>query len=67
LFFLSAGPTYHDVAPDDGPEDYEVFLDVDVLYSYLNGRFRLLGEYIAATDEIELERFQLGWQAGGPC
>lgn len=32
---------------------------VDVLYSYLNGRFRLLGEY-----ELELERFQLGWQGG---
>lgn len=44
LFFLSAGPTYHDVTPDDGPEDYEFFLDADVLYSYLNGRFRLLGE-----------------------
>jgi len=44
LFFLSGGPTYHDVATDDGPEDYEVFLDVDVIYSYLNGRFRLLGK-----------------------
>jgi hypothetical protein len=64
LFFLSAGPTYHDVTPDDGPEDYEFFLDADVLYSYLNGRFRLLGEYTASTDETELERFQLGWQGG---
>jgi len=44
LFFLSAGPSYHDVSPDDGPENYELFLDADVLYSYLNGRFRLLGE-----------------------
>jgi len=64
LFFLNAGPTYHDVTPDDGPEDYEFFFDVDVLYSYLNGDFRLLGEYIASTDEMELERFQLGWQTG---
>ena len=64
LLFLSAGPSYHDVSPDDGPEDYELFLDADVLYSYLNGRFRLLGEYIASTDELELERFQLGWQSG---
>ena len=64
LFFLSAGPTYHDVAPDEGPEDYEFVLDADVLYSYLNGRFRLLGEYIASTEEMELERFKLGWQAG---
>ncbi|MGB5536216.1 MAG: hypothetical protein WBN08_09955 [Thiogranum sp.] len=64
LFFLSAGPTYHEVEPDEGPEDYEFALDADILYSYLNGRFRLLGEYVASTDEIELERFQLGWQAG---
>jgi len=64
LFFLSAGPTYHEVAPDEGPEDYEFVLDADVLYSYLNGRFRLLGEYILSTEEIELERFKLGWQAG---
>jgi len=64
LLFLSAGPSYHDVAPDDGPEDYELFFDADVLYSYLNGRFRLLGEYVASTDEVELERFQLGWQSG---
>ena len=59
LFFLSAGPSYHDVAPDDGPEDYELFLDADVLYSYLNGRFRLLGEYAASSDELELEPFDL--------
>jgi len=64
LFFLSAGPTYHDVAPDDGPEDYEFFFDVDILYSYVNDRFRLLGEYIASTHELELERLQLGWQGG---
>jgi len=64
LLFLSAGPSYHDVTPDDGPEDYEVALDADILYTYLNGRFRLLGEYIAAIDEAELERFQLGWQTG---
>jgi len=64
LLFLSAGPTYHQVAPDDGPEDYEFDLDADILYTYLNGRFRLLGEYLAATDEVELERFQLGWQTG---
>ncbi|MEA2080090.1 MAG: hypothetical protein U9P00_09575 [Pseudomonadota bacterium] len=64
LFFLSAGPSYHDVTPDDGPEDYEFDVDADILYSYLNGRFRLLGEYLAATEETELERFQLGWEAG---
>jgi hypothetical protein len=64
LFFLSAGPSYHDVTPDDGPEDYEFAVDADILYSYLNGRFRLLGEYIASSDETELERFQLGWQTG---
>ena len=64
LFFVSAGPSYHHVSPDDGPEGYELFVDVDVLYSYLNGPFRVLGEYIAATDELELERLQLGWQSG---
>ena len=64
LFFVSGGPSYHHVSPDDGPEGYEIILDVDVLYSYLNGPFRVLGEFIAATDEIELERLQLGWQGG---
>lgn len=62
LFFLSAGPTYHDTTPDDGLERYEFFLDADVLFGYVNDRFRLLGEYIASTHETELERFQLGWQ-----
>ncbi|MGD2160125.1 MAG: hypothetical protein PVG94_03005, partial [Gammaproteobacteria bacterium] len=39
-------------------------VEADVLYSYINGRFRLLGEYILSTEESELERLQLGWQIG---
>jgi hypothetical protein len=64
LFFLNAGPSYHHVTPDDGAEGYEISADADVLYTYLNGPFRLLGEFVASTDEIDLERFKLGWQSG---
>jgi len=64
LLFPSAGPTYHDYTPDDGLQRYEFFLDADILYSYVDGRFRVLGEYLVSTDETELERLQLGWETG---
>jgi len=62
LLFLSAGPAYNVVFPREGFDDKEFFADADILYSYLNGRFRLLAEYIISTEESELERFQLGMQ-----
>ena len=63
LLFLSGGPTYNEVTPDSGPDGLDFVADADVLYSYQNGRFKLLGEYVLSTDESELERLKLGWQA----
>jgi len=63
LLFLSGGPTYNEVTPDSGPDGSDFAADADVVYSYTNNRFRFLGEYILSTDESELERFKLGWQA----
>jgi len=64
LLFLSGGPTYHMVTPYEGLEEGDIDANADVLYTYLNGRFRLLGEYNQSIHESELERLQLGWQGG---
>jgi len=63
LLFLSGGPTYNEVTPESGPDGSDFAADADVVYSYLNGRFKFLGEYLLSTHENELERFKLGWQA----
>ncbi len=36
---------------------------VDVLYAYNWKDFRFLSEYVLSSEESEIERFQLGWQA----
>ena len=63
LFFLSAGAIHNHITPEDGVEDNDYILTADVIYSYLKGDYRFLAEYILSTEESELERFQLGWQA----
>jgi hypothetical protein len=63
LFFLSGGPIYHHISAEDGLQENNFILGVNVIYSYLKDDFRFLGEYILSTEESELERFQLGWQA----
>jgi len=63
LFFLSAGPAYHPVTSEDGIQENDFILKADILYGYQKGDFRFLAEYILSTEESELERFQLGWQA----
>jgi len=35
----------------------------DFIYSYTNNRVRLLGEYLYSSEESELERFLVGWEA----
>jgi hypothetical protein len=35
---------------------------VDVLYTYSRGKVRLLAEGAAATDDAEIDRFQVGWE-----
>jgi hypothetical protein len=64
LLFLSAGPTYNEVTPEQGPDGTDFAAAADVVYSYTHDRFRFLGEYVATTDESELERFKFGWQTG---
>ena len=63
MLFLSGGPVYHQISSDDGIQDNNFFLDADIMYSYVNGDFRFLAEYVLSTEESELERFMLGWQA----
>ena len=63
MLFLSGGPVYHQLTSDDGIQDNDLFVDADIMYSYLNGDFRFLAEYVLSTEESELERFMLGWQA----
>ena len=63
MFFLSGGPTYHQITSEDGIQENDFFLDADIMYSYVNGDFRFLAEYVLSTEESELERFMLGWQA----
>lgn len=63
LFFLSGGPTYHQVTSEDGIQENDFILGADIIYSYLKRDFRFLAEYILSTEESELERLQLGWQA----
>lgn len=64
LFFLSGGPTYHQITSEDGIQENDIILTADVLYGYQKGNFRFLAEYILSTEESELERFQLGLQIG---
>jgi hypothetical protein len=35
---------------------------VDLLYTYSRGKLRLLTEAAAATDDAEIDRFQVGWE-----
>jgi hypothetical protein len=62
LLFLSGGPAYNEVSPESGPDGTEFVADADIVYSYTNGRFKILGEYLLSTDESELERLKLGWR-----
>ena len=62
LFFLSGGPTYHQVTSEDGVQENDFLFTADILYSYLKGDFRFLAEYVLSTHESELERLQFGWQ-----
>ncbi|MGH8134710.1 MAG: hypothetical protein ACRER4_00045 [Steroidobacteraceae bacterium] len=41
----------------------ELDLSVDVLGSWGAGRIRVLGELLLSTEEQDLERFQVGWEA----
>ncbi len=59
---MIAGPKYHEVTSESRAEEWEFVIDADLVFSHLNGRFRLLGDLITSTEEIELERIQFGMQ-----
>ncbi|MCJ7558379.1 MAG: hypothetical protein MUP90_15910 [Gammaproteobacteria bacterium] len=59
IFFGSAEANRTD--PDQLPASNDALASADILYSLTRNRFRLLGELIVATEETELERFQVGW------
>lgn len=59
LFFGSAEANRID--PEQLPASNDALASADILYSLTRNRFRLLGELIVSTEEIELERFQVGW------
>jgi len=63
LFFLSVEKFQN--LDDSIPtiDNSYVLPSADVLYAYNNARFRMLGEYVASSEETELERLQFGWQA----
>lgn len=49
-----------DVAPQ---KDFD-YVSADVLYSHSTGHFRMLAETFIATNELEVERAQFGWEFG---
>ncbi|RDH85733.1 MAG: hypothetical protein DIZ80_02050 [endosymbiont of Galathealinum brachiosum] len=62
LFFLNAGPVYHQITSEDGIEENDFTFGAGILYSYLETDLRFLAEYFISTEESELERLQMGWQ-----
>ena len=63
LLFFSIEPAFNNITNETSfkREDYSV--DADIIYSYLNGRFHFLSEFIVSTEETDLERFQIGLMA----
>jgi hypothetical protein len=49
--------------PDLMPASSDETVTADILYSFTQSRFRLLGELLVSTEEVELERGQVGWLA----
>ncbi len=64
LFFLSAEVFENTSVDVSGIESSDFIPTADFLYSYSGDRMRILGEYVWSSTENELERLQVGWQAG---
>jgi hypothetical protein len=61
LFFGSANALVLD-SDDLAYDGSELDLGVDVLGSWGAGRFRIFGELLVSTEEVDLERLQIGWE-----
>ncbi|MEZ5500637.1 MAG: hypothetical protein R3E77_14590 [Steroidobacteraceae bacterium] len=62
LFFPSIELRDNGAAGEAGFETSDAVASVDILGSAGFGKFRVLGEFVASTDESDLERFQIGWE-----
>jgi hypothetical protein len=59
--FVSADGVTVDGVPGMAARD-SVLLNADLLGSWEVGQFRSLAEFVASTEEVELERLQIGWE-----
>ena len=62
LLFPSAQGLARTGSNADEPQNDHEWAVVDVLFSHSLGRFRALAETEVATDEVEIERLQFGWE-----
>jgi hypothetical protein len=64
-FLLFASGEYADRSGDSSiySQSSDFTPAADLLYTYTNGPWRVLGEYYLTDDESELERIQLGYEA----
>lgn len=62
LFFVSADYLQRQSVSTPAVQSSDLTPRLDILYSYSNGPWRILGEYYATDDEAELERLQLGYE-----
>jgi hypothetical protein len=63
LVFVSGENTQRGGTSDSGLAKSEFTPAVDLLYTYTRGPWRVLGEYFLTSEENELERLQLGYDA----
>lgn len=64
LLFPSFQVFRRSAAQDAAPQDDYEHGTVDVLFSHSAGPFRALAETEIAASEVEIERFQVGWELG---
>lgn len=61
LFFVSADDLERSSVSEPAVQSGDFTPAADILFSYNNGPWRLLGEYFLSDDENELERLQVGY------
>jgi hypothetical protein len=63
LVLFASGEAYTLQDSEIEDDSLDGLLTADILGSWTAGRFRVLAELLLATDEQELERLQVGWEA----
>jgi hypothetical protein len=64
LFFYGLEDLQRGKVDDATLQQNDFTPSADLLYSYTNGRWRVLAEYFVTDDENELERLQVGYSLG---